>query len=249
MFTAVAHVETGRASRYLVQLCRHASRMGQHGGHRPGRGRHAPPEVDHVEWSDSRGIIDVGWGRCTVEATPDVLTLRLESADEQGLQRLQAAVAHRLETIGRRESLRVDWQRPGAPAPGPTTRKRRGRVTTIALLAGGVLIVAVHLGLGGTALATSAWTAWATNIFLAVVLLKVLIVAVHVALGRVVLRRVAGDTASPSDRAGDESGSGRRGNDRRNAGEVAFLAPLGRGSGHARWRRPRRTPFRWRHTR
>ena len=190
MFTAVAHVETGRASRYLVQLCRHASQMGQHGGHRPGRGRHAPPEVDHVEWSDSRGIIDVGWGRCTVEATPDVLTLRLESADEQGLQRLQAAVAHRLETIGRRESLRVDWQRPGVPEP--TTRKRRGRVTTIALVAGGVLIVAVHLGLGGTALATSAWTAWATNIFLAVVLLKVLIVAGHVALGRVVLRRVSG---------------------------------------------------------
>jgi hypothetical protein len=191
MHTAVAHVETDRASRYLVQLCRHVSQMGGPGGHRPpSRGGHVPPEVQHVEWTDTRGTIDVGWGRCTVEATPDVLTLRLESADEEGLQRLQAAVAHRLETIGRRESLEVTWQRPGAPAPEPTTRKHRGRVTTIALVAIGALIVAVHLGLGGTALATSAWTAWATNIFLAVVLLKVLILAGHVVLGRVVLSRV-----------------------------------------------------------
>jgi hypothetical protein len=190
MLTAEAHIETGRASRYLVQLCRHVSQMGRSGGHRLDRGRHAPPEVDHVEWTDTHGTIDVGWGRCTVEATPDVLTLRLESADEEGLQRLQSAVAHRLETIGRRESLKVDWQRPGVPAPEPTARKRRGRVTTITLVAVGVLIVAVHLGLGGTALATSAWTAWATNIFLVVVLLKVLIVAGHVVLGRVVLSRV-----------------------------------------------------------
>jgi hypothetical protein len=191
MYTAVAQVDTDRASRYLVQLCRHVSQMGGRGGHRPpSRGGHVPPEVQHVEWTDTRGTIDVGWGRCTVEATADVLTLRLESADEEGLQRLQAAVTHRLETIGRRESLEVAWQRPGAPAPEPTTRKHRGRVTTIALVAIGALIVAVHFGLGGTALATSAWTAWATNIFLAVVLLKVLIVAGHVALGRVVLSRV-----------------------------------------------------------
>lgn len=66
---------------------------------------------------------------------------------------------------------------------------RRGRVTTIALIVVGVLIVAAHIGLGGTALATSAWTAWATNIFLVVVLVKVLIVAGHLVLGRAVLRR------------------------------------------------------------
>jgi hypothetical protein len=191
MLTAVARLETDRAARYLDQLCRHVSQMGRPGGHRPpGRGGHAPPEVQHVEWTDTHGTIDVGWGRCTVEATSDVLSLRLESADEEGLQRLQAAVAHRLETIGRRESLKVDWQRPVMPAPELTTRKRRGRVTTIALVAVGVLIVAVHLGLAGTALATSAWTAWATNIFLVVVLLKILIVAGHVVLGRVVLSRV-----------------------------------------------------------
>jgi hypothetical protein len=189
VFTAVAHVETDRASRYLVQLCRHVSQMGRPGGHRS-PGGHVAPEVQHVEWTDTHGTIDVGWGRCTVEATSDALTLRLESADEEGLERLQAAVAHRLETIGRRDGLKVNWQRPGVPAPAPAARKRRGRVTTIALVAVGVLIVAVHLGLGGTALATSAWTAWATNIFLVVVLLKVLIVAGHVVLGRVVLGRV-----------------------------------------------------------
>lgn len=190
MFTAVAHVETDRASRYLVQLCRHVSQLGRPGGHRPPGGGHVAPEVQHVEWTDTHGTIDVGWGRCTVEATSDALTLRLESADEEGLERLQTAVAHRLETIGRRDGLKVNWQRPGVRAPAPAARKRRGRVTTIALVAVGVLIVAVHVGLGGTALATSAWTVWATNILLVVVLLKVLIVAGHVVMGRVVVRRV-----------------------------------------------------------
>lgn len=182
MHTAVAHVATDRASRYLVQLCRHISQMGRSGGHRPpGRGGHAAPEVQHVEWTDTHGTIDVGPGRCTIEATSDVLTLRLESADEDSLQRLQAAVAHRLETIGRREGLEVHWQHPGEPAPEPAPRKSRGRLATIVLVAVGVLIVAAHLGLAGAALAGSAWTAWATNVFLAVVLLKVLIVAGHVA--------------------------------------------------------------------
>ena len=197
MFTAEARLETDRASRYLVQLCRHASQMGQHGSHRPptGRGGHVPPEVQHVEWSDSHGLINTEWGRCTVQATSDALTLRVEAADEEALQRLQDRVTHRVETIGRRDDLKVNWQRPeeaesDPPAPDGRSKKWRGRVTTIGLIAVGVLIVAVHLGLFGTALATSAWTGWATNIFLVVVLVKVLIVAGHVVLGRVVLRRV-----------------------------------------------------------
>lgn len=197
MLTAVARLETDRAGRYLDQLCRHVSQMSWPGGHRPpGGGGHAPPEVQHVEWTDTHGTFDVGWGRCTVEAGSDALTLRLEAADEAGLQRLEGAVAHRLETIGRRDGLKVDWQHPGAtevaaPAPDGRTRKWRRRATTIGLVVVGALIVAVHLGLFGTALAVSMWTGWATNIFLMLVLLKVLGIVAHVVLGGVVLRHPA----------------------------------------------------------
>jgi hypothetical protein len=197
MFTAVAHVETDRAGRYVDQLCRHVSQMGQHGAHRlPSRGGHVPPEVQHVEWSDTYGTFDVGWGRCAVEASSDVLMLRLEAADEEGLHRLEGAVAHRLETIGRRDGLKVNWQHSDAteaasPAPGRGARRWRGRATTIGLVVVGLLIVAVHLGVFGTAVAVSMWTGWATNIVLVLVLLKVLGIVAHVALGGVVLRHPA----------------------------------------------------------
>jgi hypothetical protein len=194
MLTAEAHVETGRAGRYLDQLCRHVSRMGRHGGHAPpSRSGHAAPEVQHVEWSDSDGVITTGWGRCTVQATPGALTLRVEATDEEALQRLQDRVAHRLETIGRRDGLKVNWQRPEAAEPtesvlGGRARTWRGRATAVGLVVVGLLIVAVHLGLFGTALAASLWTGWVTNIFLVLVLLKVLSIAAHVVLGGVVLR-------------------------------------------------------------
>jgi hypothetical protein len=204
MPNAEAHVETDRASRYLVQLCRHAGQMGQHLRYRPlaHHGGRVPPEVQHVEWSDSHGIISFGRGRCTIQATPDALTLRVEAADEETLQRLQEGVAHRLETIGRRDNLKVNWQRPEAPEaePGQATGmalspeggavKRRGRVMTIGLISVGVLIVALHLGLGGAVLATPPWMGWAANALLAVVLVKVLIIAGHVVPARLAIRRL-----------------------------------------------------------
>ncbi len=64
MLTAEARVETERASRYLAQLCRHASQLGQHLRHTHDSGD-APPEVRHVEWSDTYGIVSLGWGEWT----------------------------------------------------------------------------------------------------------------------------------------------------------------------------------------
>lgn len=85
MPTAEARVETERASRYLVQLCRHATRMGPHLRHRrrahDGEDMQAPPEVRHVEWSDTYGLVALSWGQWTMYASPDALTLRAEAAD------------------------------------------------------------------------------------------------------------------------------------------------------------------------
>jgi hypothetical protein len=202
---AEAHVRAGRPSRYLVQLCRHADHMGRM-RHRPpsgATGGRQPPVVRHVDFSENRGVIDFAKGKCTLQASADTLTIRVEAADEDSLRRLQDGIAGRLERIGRRDQLAVIWQRPQAstalPAeqaaatpPAPHTRIgkhwRLGRLGTTALVVAGALVVAAHLGLGGTALAVSAWTGWATNIVLALILLKLLSIAGHVLLGGLVVR-------------------------------------------------------------
>lgn len=51
MLTAEAHIETERAGRYLVQLCRHVSRIPTHSGDAQTR-REVQP---FVEWSDTHG--------------------------------------------------------------------------------------------------------------------------------------------------------------------------------------------------
>jgi hypothetical protein len=102
MLIAEAHVETERSSRYLVQLCQHLNKVGR-----------AHPQMQaHVEWSDDRGVISFDWGRCTLRALPDLLTLRAEAPDEESLHRLEQRVADRLEQVGRRDHLTVTWTAP-----------------------------------------------------------------------------------------------------------------------------------------
>ncbi len=117
MLIAEAHVQTEHPSRYLVQLCRHAQQAHRL-SHRP-RGHdgdaQAPPEVQHVEWSETRGTISFGWGRCTMQATPGTLTLRAEADGEQNLQRILDIVAADIERFGKRDHLTVNWQRLQAP--------------------------------------------------------------------------------------------------------------------------------------
>jgi hypothetical protein len=120
---AEASVATERSGRYLVQLCQHLNKVAQRN----------PQMQAHVEWSDDRGQISFGWGRCTLRALPGVLTLRAEAADEEHLQRLEQRVADRLEQVGRRDRLTVTWTRPSAPGSsrraGAQARQRttRGR--------------------------------------------------------------------------------------------------------------------------
>jgi hypothetical protein len=115
MLTAEAQIRTNRPSRYLIQLCSHASDIGQHRGHGL-RARHAgsapegSPELRHAEWSDTQGVVRLSWGQCTLQATPGTLTLRAEAADEENLRRIQDLIGRRLESFGRRDHLKVDWQ-------------------------------------------------------------------------------------------------------------------------------------------
>ena len=112
MLAAEAHVETDRPGRYLVQLCRHFTHQGRHLRHR--RPPHLAGAADahaHVEWSETHGVVDLGWGRCTMQATPEALTLRAEADDEEHLQRLQHLLGGHLGRFGRRDQLRITWQR------------------------------------------------------------------------------------------------------------------------------------------
>lgn len=117
-----AHVATERASRYLAQLCEHTRKMSDPGSHRSrGHRRHGdgaePPVAQHVEWSQTSGLIDFGWARCTLRASGSELALSAEAGDDQHLQRVQDAIAARLEAIGRRDRLTVAWNqaRPADP--------------------------------------------------------------------------------------------------------------------------------------
>jgi hypothetical protein len=102
MLIAEARVQAERAGRYLVQLCQHVDKLGR-----------ARPQLQaHAEWSDDRGLISFGWGRCTLRALPGVLTLRAEAADEDALRRVEDPIGARLVGIGRRDHLTVTWTPP-----------------------------------------------------------------------------------------------------------------------------------------
>jgi hypothetical protein len=115
MLTAEARIQAGRPGRYLVQLCRHANSINHkilnlHAGKAQAR-----PEVQHVEWSDTEGTLTFSWGRCTMHADQDTLTVRAEATNEEDLQRIQNLITRNLERFGRRDHLKVNWQRPEAP--------------------------------------------------------------------------------------------------------------------------------------
>ncbi|MXM64823.1 DUF2218 domain-containing protein [Streptomyces sp. HUCO-GS316] len=209
MPTAEAHVPTDRPGRYLAQLCKHFSNKGRHLDHRPrahqGGGpdaRRRPPDFDpaqiQVEWSGSRGTVTLPWGRCTLQASEGLLTLRVEAADAEDLRKLQDLLAGHLGRFGRRDELWVDWQQstttdasPASPATLDTgavrTRPARRRHLAWAGLAVLVVVIAcLHLGLAGALLSAPGWTAWAVGAVLVMIVAKLVAV---VFLGRHMHRR------------------------------------------------------------
>jgi hypothetical protein len=146
--------------------------------------------VDHVDYSDSVGLVRFSDGELRLQATADDLTLRIEAADDNALQRLQDGIGERLQTIGRRDQLTLTWHHVESRPDPPTEKHRPRRLLGItALLGGGALIVALHLGLGGSALATTDLTGWPGYTLLAIILAAVILIAAHVLLGRYVFRR------------------------------------------------------------
>jgi hypothetical protein len=107
-----ATIQTQNPGRYLTQLCQHASKMGKSRMHRPRS--HAdssePPQVRHAEWSATDGTVTLNWGQWIMHAAPGTLTLRAEADIQENLKRLQDLLTTRLEKIGRRDHLAVNWQ-------------------------------------------------------------------------------------------------------------------------------------------
>ena len=126
MPTAEARIPTGQPSRYLIQLCRHASSINHKTLRHAGRAL-VRPEIQQAGWSGTRGTLDLGWGRCTMHAGPGTLTVRAEAASEESLQRVQDLITRNLERFGRREHLTVNWQRPETPTAQPA-KPARSRV-------------------------------------------------------------------------------------------------------------------------
>jgi hypothetical protein len=127
MPTAEARIETEHASRYLVRLCQHISKIKNKGlhlrhqrpSHLPGDARARPDMQAQVEWTKTHGTVTFSWGKITMQASPGGLALHAEAADEENLQQIQDLVAARLAKFGSREHLTVQWQRPATPAVRP----------------------------------------------------------------------------------------------------------------------------------
>ncbi|GAA3235720.1 DUF2218 domain-containing protein [Nonomuraea helvata] len=183
MPSAEAHVTTDRAGRYLAQLCRHAAQMGHGFPAHPGRGSHTGgerPKDVKAEWSDTEGTITVDGATCFLRATPHDLTLRVEAADEDGLQRAQALLTRNITRMGRRDNLTVDWDRPGATAGAAVTDPApRRRHIVLGLTLAAVLAVVVHVGLAAGILAIPQWAGLGADVVLVAVLAKAALVATH----------------------------------------------------------------------
>jgi hypothetical protein len=119
-----AQIQTERASRYLVQFCKHAAAMGS-GGHSPRmhlQGRMARREVQvAADWSDTGGTVTfTPWGRCTLGADAGTLTLRIDAADQDGLTQIRDIITRDLQRFSNR-----DPDSPAHPGRGPGHRGAR----------------------------------------------------------------------------------------------------------------------------
>lgn len=190
MVASECWIETDRASRYLVQLCRHARFMSTM--RHPTPGVHRPPRILEASHSDATGLVRFEDGSWLLTADASSLHLRVDAVDSAALARLVAGISARIRTIGRRDGLELTWS--AVPTSSPAAAREtvqdaappRARLTRIALLLGVVAaVVAAHLVVGAVALSGARAVGWVT---LAGVLgVGAAALAVHVLIARVAL--------------------------------------------------------------
>lgn len=191
MFQVEGQVATERASRYLVQLCRHLDQMTRMRHHAPvSHAGGMPPKVVSVEYSNVRGNVRFVGGQVILEASPEGLQLTVEGADEAALRSLQDGLAGRIERIGRRDALSVAWQPRVSAIPHAATKdasssasgKRRSARLPFVIVVAAAIAIAIHLALFGSTL-TALWNGWGTVGISAVVFLGCATAVAHLLLG------------------------------------------------------------------
>ncbi|WP_439530214.1 DUF2218 domain-containing protein [Pannonibacter sp.] len=92
MFTSSAEAVTPAASKYLQQLCKHFAHKVT------------------CEWTPETARVDFPFGDCRMTAEGDRLTIVCESAEEEGLKRMQAVIDVHLVKFAWREELTLEWR-------------------------------------------------------------------------------------------------------------------------------------------
>ncbi|MFE9695132.1 DUF2218 domain-containing protein [Micromonospora sp. NPDC005806] len=190
MLVLQTKIQTNRASRYLVQFCKHAAAMGS-GGHSARMHLQIRREVQvTAEWTDTSGTVTfTPWGHATLTADGNSLTVRIDAADEERLTQIRDIITRDLERFSRRDPLAVAWQRVESPdaatlrdtvgvTAGQPRRFPRPRLQNAFLALAVVLVIALHVGLAGSVVAESRWTGLAANVVVALVALKIALIAV-----------------------------------------------------------------------
>lgn len=96
MMKAEARVRSERASRYLVQMCKHF--------------RH---KVE-AEWTDVAGHVDFAPGLCDMRVEDGELIMLCQASNEQELGRIKYIVENHLVRFGWREEIELSWRSPEA---------------------------------------------------------------------------------------------------------------------------------------
>jgi hypothetical protein len=67
-----------------------------------------------AEWSKTSGTVTfTPWGQCTLNADAGILTVCIDTPDEDGLAQIREVVTRDLLRFSRRAPLTVSWRRPG----------------------------------------------------------------------------------------------------------------------------------------
>lgn len=91
MHVAETRVRSERASRYLVQLCKHFSHK------------------TDADFDETRGHVDFQPGLCVMNANGDQLSLRCEAASETDLDRVKEIVTNHLERFAQQDEIILTW--------------------------------------------------------------------------------------------------------------------------------------------